>query len=227
MERRITIKKEGYYEEDYQMAMLRLPEIQSFLRMRGRGVDEESYYDFDVSGKQSMGAIFEKHGMETEDLKCFLLSLLEVWREAERFLLYKHCILLQPEYMFYDGRRYRFAYLPKKKGNVWKEFHDLTEYFVKKVSYEDEGAVKSVFHLHKKSMEENYSLKNLCGETLEMLKEEKKQEESYPEEIHREIGEEEGSNLIKEEERGWFQSVKKVWKKHQKNKWGDWEEFFE
>lgn len=60
MERKITIEERGFYEEDYQMRMLKVNAPDGFLPVRGRGVDDCSYYEYDVSGKVSMKAMYER-----------------------------------------------------------------------------------------------------------------------------------------------------------------------
>ena len=57
MERKITIEEEAIYAEDYQNRMLEENEIPELLKMNGRGMDDKSCYDYDVSGKVSMKAL--------------------------------------------------------------------------------------------------------------------------------------------------------------------------
>ena len=63
MERKITIEESVPYTEDYQNKMLEENQVEGLLEMHGRGMDDKSCYDYDVSGKVSMKAIYEKHTM--------------------------------------------------------------------------------------------------------------------------------------------------------------------
>ena len=54
MERRITVEEASIYEEDYQMRMLEANDIEGILKVRGRGMNGNSCYDYDVSGKISI-----------------------------------------------------------------------------------------------------------------------------------------------------------------------------
>ena len=72
MERKITIEEEIFYKEDYQIRMLKANNLNGILKMGGRGVNQNSYYDYDVSGKISMKAMFERSKINAEDIKMFL-----------------------------------------------------------------------------------------------------------------------------------------------------------
>lgn len=171
MERKITIEEAAVYHEDYQMRMLQVNEIEGILPVKGRGIDGASFYDYNVSGKISMQAMYERTKISGEDLKLFLRQLLAVIRETENYLLNIHCILLEPEFIFYEAGRFYFCYYPQAKQELWTEIHKLTEYFVKQADYEDKESVRIVFILHKETMAENYSLEKIVKECI---KEEKK-----------------------------------------------------
>ena len=97
MERKITIEEKVLYKEDYQVRMLKANDLEGILKMGGRGVNESSYYDYDVSGKISMKAMFERSKIKADDIKIFLRDLKIAVKEVETFLLNIHCILLKPE----------------------------------------------------------------------------------------------------------------------------------
>ena len=80
MERKISIEEAKIYHEDYQMKMLLMNEIEGLLAVKGRGIDNTSFYDYNVSGKISMQALYEKNKISGEDLKSFLRQLLSVIR---------------------------------------------------------------------------------------------------------------------------------------------------
>ena len=75
MERKITIEESVPYTEDYQNKMLEENQVEGLLEMHGRGMDDKSCYDYDVSGKVSMRALYEKHTMSGEEIKILLKSI--------------------------------------------------------------------------------------------------------------------------------------------------------
>ena len=121
MERKITIEEHVLYKEDYQMKMLKANSPEGFLHVGGRGVNGSSYYDYDVSGKVSMQAMYARAKLKAEDIRHFMEQLGNVLKEAERYLLDIHCILMDPEYIFYEEGRYYFCYYPLAKQEYMGE----------------------------------------------------------------------------------------------------------
>ena len=223
MERRITIEESVLYKEDYQIRMLEENQIEGILPVKGRGRNGCSFYDYDVSGKISMKAMYERSKISSQDMKKFLSQLKQVIYSVERHLLNKQCILLRPEYIFYEEERYYFCYFPLSKEDFWKEFHVLTEYFVKYADYEDQECIKMVFLLHKETMEEYYSLEKLIEQCLSMEEEPQIPKISYDTSEHDWISSQERSSSILRETDNMWVPVKRFLTKHKKQKWGDWD----
>lgn len=235
MERKITIEEDMVYKEDYQMRMLKANHLEGILKMGGRGVNKSSCYDYDVSGKMSMRSMFERNKIGAEDIKIFLGDFKSTVKEVETYLLNVHCILLKPEYIFYEDGRYFFCYYPPSKKDLWDEFHVLTEYFVKQADYQDQECISMVFLLHQKTMDENYSLEKLAAECMRsnsMQDSIKSTEtgtgdedgfEEYDRSEHDWItGQEMGASILRETENLWT-PVKRFLCRHKKSKWGDWD----
>lgn len=229
MERRITIEESVIYKEDYQMRMIQANVIDGILPMKGRGVDGSSYYDYDVSGKISIKALFERSKISAKDIKLFLKQLKLTLNAVKSHLLNIHCILLKPEYIFYEDEKYYFCYYPLAENELWGEFHTLTEYLVKHADYEDKECVRMVFILHKETMEENYSIEKIIEECIKTeepkaeIKEEKEEKVKYDTAEHDWITEQEmGSSILKETDNLWT-PMKRFLAKHKKPKWGDWD----
>lgn len=225
MERKITIEESQIYREDYQMKMLYMNDIAGILPVKGRGIDGTSFYDYNVSGKVSMQAMYERSKFSGKDLRLFLNQFLLVMKEIEKYLLNIHCILLEPEYIFCEEEKFYFCYYPLAHQDIWEKFHQLTEYFVKKTDYEDRESVRLTFALHKETMEENYSLEKIiktCTEEKEEVNHEEKKME-YDTSFHDWMKEQHHGELIMEEsDHMWF-PVKKFLGRHKKPKWGDWD----
>lgn len=227
MERKITIEEDRIYQEDYQMRMLRANCIKGFLAVNGRGMDGKSYYDYDVSGKVPINMLYERNEIKAQDIKMFLLNVLDIIAEAERYLLNIHCILLSPEYIYYEDGGFYFCYYPPGKGSLWEDFHRLTEYFVRRADYKDQECVQMIFLLHKETMEENYSLEKVAAKCLREKEEEPSGKEYISDgceegEIGQEDEEETESSVIEDTD-GMWASVKRLLGRRRKPKWGDWD----
>ncbi len=240
MERKITIEEHELYKEDYQMKMLKANSLEGLLKVAGRGINGSSYYDYDVSGKVSMQAMYARAKLRAEDIRQFMEQLGNALKETEKYLLDIHCILLDPEYIFYEEGHFFFCYYPPAKQDIWEKFHVLTEYMVKVADYQEEECVRLTFLLHKGTMAENYSLEKLiaeCGEREEkdmekpvrktmideLLEEKRGQTSYYDTEEHDWITElEMGGSIMRETDNLWL-PVKRFLNKHKKSKWGDWD----
>ena len=155
-------------------------------------------------------------------------------KNIEKYLLNIHCILLRPEYIFYEEEKFYFCYYPLKNTQLWEDIHELTEYFVKKADYKEKECVRLVFLLHKETMEENYSLDKIIEECFVEESEEKEEvhaedeEErgramSYDREEHDWIAEQEMGMRIMEETENLWTPVKKFLYRHRKPRWGEWD----
>lgn len=227
MERKITIEEEKAYKEDYQIWMIQMNEIDGILPMKGRGMDGKSCYDYNVSGKISMKALYERSKISGKDIKIFLKQLKNTICELEKHLLNIHCMLLDPEYVFYEDEKFYFCYYPLSEKNVWEEFHTLTEYFVKQADYEDKECVRMVFLLHKETMKENYSLEKLITDCMKDEEVETEVEEfTYDTEDHDWITAQElGSSILKETDNMW-KPMKNFLNRHKRPRWGEWDEIY-
>ena len=209
MERKITIEESVPYTEDYQNKMLEENQVEGLLEMHGRGMDDKSCYDYDVSGK-----------------------------EVERYLLNVNCILMDPEYIFYTEEKYYFCYYPPKEKSLWEGFHHLSEYLVKCADYQDKECVQIVFLLHKETMKENYSLEQIIKECVkeeeenvlaedkntDLGTEEEKEGSTYFDRTEHDwiASQEMGSTILRETENLWT-PMKRFLHRRRKPKWGDWD----
>lgn len=223
MERKITIEEHGRYKEDFQMRILERNKIEGILPVKGRGMNGNTFYDYDVSGKISIKAMYERSKIGSEDIKKFLLQLKETMERTTNHLLMQENILLKPEYIFYEDDRFYFCYYPSAKEDFWQEFHLLTEYFVQHADYEDHECVRIVFLLHKETMEEFYSLDKLIDQCLAVEEEPKIPEVFYDTSDHDWISSQERtSSILRETDNMWI-PVKRFLNRHKKPKWGDWD----
>ena len=230
MERKITIEEAEPYTEDYQNRMLEENYVEGLLEMSGRGMDDKSCYDYDVSGKVSMKALYEKHTISGEEIKSLLNSILRVVKEVERYLLDVNHILMDPEYIFYAEEKYYFCYYPPGNKSLWEGFHHLSEYLVKCADYQDQECVQMIFLLHQETMKENYSLEQIIRECIKEEEEEQIEETeetddkyAFDREEHDWIASQEmGSTILRETENLWT-PMKRFLHKRRKPKWGDWD----
>lgn len=227
----LIIEEEERYEEDYQMRMIKENDIEGLLPVRGRGVDGRSQYSYDISGKVSARAMYEKAKLHKEDMLNLIHDLTQTVKAVRNYMLDINCILLDTDYIFYEDGKFYYCYYPMSQGSLCDEFHKLSEYFVSQVDYEEKEGVYMAYELHKATMDENYSLEKVIGR----IEEETAPKEEQPEEENEDIIIEEkkysdwmeeremGVGIIREA-KGMFSPVKNIIKRKRKAKWGEWDE---
>ena len=242
----LRIEQEEPYREDYQIRMLKENQIPGILKMHGQGMDDKTYYEYEISGKVSLKNRFQKKKITAEEMKLFLEQVLNAISGVTCHLLNVNCLLMDPEYIFWEEGHYYFCYLPKCEDDIWVSFHKLMDSFVQWTDYQDIPSVQMAFLLHKETMEENYSLKKIMDKMIQMeeSEDEKSPKEAEPvqeceENTQRESSsaydvadnmeeqdwitrQEMGSKILRETDNMWT-PVKRFLQKHKKPKWGDWD----
>lgn len=162
------------YKENYQMRMLSHNDIPGLLRVKGSGRDGQSRYTFRVSGGTSMQKEFDGKEMKKKDVEIFVRNLIDTVDSLRNHLLDPDCLLLSPEFIFMEKERYRFCYLPvlpeKERTSLCRAFHEMTEYFVRHLDYQDTEGILFTYKMHKETLRENYELKKI----IELCREEEK-----------------------------------------------------
>lgn len=229
----LVLEEEQVYQEDYQMKMLKANTLRYLLPVLWQGRDESSSFRYEITGKLSMRGYFERNKMTCQEIEAFVRQLAEAMNEARNFLLEPDRILISPDYVFWEKGQFWFCYYPLQTEPVWKEFHRLTEYFVREADYRDQEGVCLISELHRASMEENYSIWQTV-ENIQEAREEKRaesreeKEEPPPEEYRTgSWGEEttESAFFIREEpeelEEGGLLGRLRLRKK--RKRWGEWD----
>ena len=218
--------------------MLEENQVEGLLEMHGRGMDDKSCYDYDVSGKVSMKALYEKHTMSGEEIKILLKSYFAC-RERSRKVssqceLYSEWI----RSIFFTQKKSIILLYPPKEKSLWEGFHHLSEYLVKCADYQDKECVQIVFLLHKETMKENYSLEQIIKECVkeeeenvlaedkntDLGTEEEKEGSTYFDRTEHDwiASQEMGSTILRETENLWT-PMKRFLHRRRKPKWGDWD----
>ena len=212
----LIIEGEESDEGDFQNKMLEENEIPGVLVTSIKYIDNKIHYYYDISGKVSLHSIYEKEKMSKDHIKSLVDAVLQVMKEVPKYMLDGHGILLEPEYIFMEKEQYYFCYFPQNELEITKEFHHLTEFFVREVDYKDKEGVHLAYTLHKETMEEHYSIEKIMenaleGEPIEIVTYEQKMEEQT------------SVNIKIAEKKEMWEPVKRLLEKTKRERWGRWE----
>lgn len=215
----MIIECEAEEMEDYQIIMLKENEIPGILKTDLRFVDNKSQYYYDISGKTSFKMLHEKINLTLEDMKGLVNELLQAINTLKKYMLDEKCILLEPEYIFCEGEKYYFCYYPSCEQNIGKEFHRLTEFFVREVNYRDEEGVHFAYTLHKATMEKNYSIEEIMKRFVPEDAEEEIFETPFVDYTERIENPAMAAGMIEEKVNMW-EPVRRFLERSKQRKWG-------
>lgn len=156
------------YNEDYQMRMLSANDIPGLIKVKGSGREDHSRYTYRINGGISMEKKYGVQEMKGEDVERFIEDLLRTIGDVVRHLLDPNRIILSPDMVFIEDGRYSFCYLPASEEvgqlSLCRAFHQMTEYFVKRLDYRDTEGIFLVYLLHKDTMQDGFELRKIIEE---------------------------------------------------------------
>lgn len=174
---RLHIYTQKEYKEDYQIPMLKTNRIVGVLPIEGCEVEGAERYSYDVSGMVSLKVLYEKKRIKKTDMEEIIRDLMQTVEALRQYMLDPDCLLLQPEYIFCKKNKYFFCYLPGSHGAMSTAFHELTEYFVKMLDYEDTEGIFLAYELHKATLQERYDLSGIMEEYGQREKERREEQQ--------------------------------------------------
>ena len=157
----LVIKEiEEQVQEGFFMKMIRENEIKGLLPVTQHVFNGEKELYYNISGKQPMELLYEKRGIDQQDLRQLLKGLSGTIKDLEKYLLDEDSLFLSPESIYIssvDGMPY-FMYYPEEGAE--ERVYGLVEYLLGKVSKEEEAAVMSAYEFYRYVKEEKGSLSN-------------------------------------------------------------------
>lgn len=158
MRSKLIIEYPDYYEEDYQMPMLRANSFRYLLKTQWDGIGNVTRFSYDISGRVSLQSMYEKQKISYAELREFLRQFLEMTEELKKYMLRPEHLWLQPEHIFQNEGQYQFCYVPVIHLSLQEQFHRLTEFFVSQIDYEDMECVFLAHKLNRETMAEQFDI---------------------------------------------------------------------
>lgn len=89
-------------------------------------------------------------------------------------MLEPNYLMLSEKYIFEKNENYFFCFFPENEKTWQVSYHELTEYFVRKVDYQDLESIQLACMLHKETLKETYDLESILQQYEEEAKTGKK-----------------------------------------------------
>ena len=174
--------EENFKENEYSIKMITYNQIPGLLRCEIRKVNGSISLYYDITSKQSVTHIFERHLMEYEDIRQFLMGIKRGMEGASGYLLDENSFLLDSEHLYMDveTREVFLCYVPGRKGDFQKEFRNFAEYILRKLDHGQEEAVILGYEIYRQSMEESGSIDQILQVIYHDVQGQKKEKKYEP-----------------------------------------------
>jgi hypothetical protein len=170
----VIAKDDALNPGQYCIDLLEHQTIDGILPFELRRFDNRVFYYYEITGKQSMGNIFEKAVLNYDSIKDIFREIIEILEKAYEYLLPEDDFVLSPEFIYMNIviNRPNLCYLPGSAKSIYSQMRSLLEYLMNKVDYNDKDAVLLIYQLYAVSREEEFTLDQLF-EVLEKNQQDK------------------------------------------------------
>lgn len=163
MKQENTKKGEQIGENDYRVPMLSHNKVDGLLPVKVHYENGGIDFYYEISSKQSLDRIVEKIPIDYSRLKRLIKSVKRVLQELELYLLPEDGLLLRPEYIYInmDTGEYAFCYYPWWHESAKDGMHQLLEYLLNYLDYQDKSGVAAAYEWYRLSGMENFALNEM------------------------------------------------------------------
>ena len=169
----IILKSDIYNEnKKYQHKMISENRISHLLPCHIRNINNETYFYYEISSKQSLHNLYEKEKLGYAQLYHLLEQIHEVTKQIKEYLLEDIHILLSPEYIYVnlEKQEYYFIYFPYEitNNNLLLSF---AEFLLDKTDHEDEKTLEIIYKIYELIHDEKFILADVLKLFVEPVSE--------------------------------------------------------
>ena len=120
-------------------------------------------YKYEITGRKTLGMMFERVPMSGEQIEAVLRGILEVLERGRDFLLSEDNYILLPEYIYLGipGYEVTLCYYPEYGIPFVEQMGKLFELFLNRVDYREEQAIAMVYALYMQLQEPDITLERI------------------------------------------------------------------
>ena len=150
-------------ENLFELKMIMNNQPEGFLRMHITETGEGMFFDYNVSGLESLKACPDE-ALQGSYLKSIIFRLEELGEILKEYMLQGGRVELSEETIFLQRETGRvfFCYNPGKKKTMQESLRGLMEYFMKKICVSEEREVLLLYGLYAKSRENQVTFHTLA-----------------------------------------------------------------
>ena len=161
----LIIEKEQEEPLGYQQKMVLHNKLPGILEVEQRQVDACIKYYYDVTGKISLQEYFNKNKVAEAELEFIIMGIVRILQDSSQYLLLQDNFIISPEYIYIDAQD-RIIFLCFMEGyqvKVREQMVRMAEYFMEKVDYKNENAIRLTYGLYKELREDGCRFQDIEG----------------------------------------------------------------
>lgn len=139
----------GVQKNEYSSKMITENRIRHLLPCSTRNINDEVYFYYEISSKQSIKSLYERGCMKYEQIYHLFEHINEASKEVKEYLLEDSHILLHPEYIYAtpEEEEFFFIYYPGESIDDMP-IMPLAEYLLEKADRENEKTVQIIYQIY-------------------------------------------------------------------------------
>ncbi len=151
--------------EHYCMKMLSFISLEGLLCVEKRTIDNQIFYYYDISSKQSMKSLPERTVWTFSRVKQLFERIILTIEKAYEYLLIEDDFILEPECIYLDmaASLPYLCYLAGYHRDIKEQMSSFIEYMMNKTDYNDKEAVLLIYSLYSTSREEGFTFDRLLN----------------------------------------------------------------
>lgn len=154
---------QGREEGNYMLHMLTGKDVQGFLPLEIREMNNEKEYYYDITGRETLTQKSNREKWKGFLLKNCISQILTEIGKCKEYLLNPDNLVLDPAYIYIDTQNNEVAlcYVHDYNMKINGQLTQLFSYFMNVMDYQDKDAVQMVYKLYEISREAHCTLNDL------------------------------------------------------------------
>lgn len=154
--------------EEFLLRMITENQIPGLLKVTRNQINAEGELYYHINGYMSFAEYCTKKQLGQQDVKRLLLTLQNILKQMEEYLLDADSLLLEPDSLFYSTSKEAFGvcFYPFVKRNVRSQIQDLGEFLLNHINHEEEKVVKMTYQFYRLTREGNFEISQVVDELI-------------------------------------------------------------
>lgn len=154
--------------ENFILRMITENRIEGLLLAGKHDLNGEQQIYYRINGMVSLKERYEKCQMKKEQLAGLLLSMEEVQRQLESYLLDGDNLLLSPDHIYASTvhETFSFCLYPGSGQDIRSQIRLLAEYLLEHINHEDEEVVAMAYRFYRMTRDENFEFFQIVEELV-------------------------------------------------------------